>query len=261
MLFQTIRLKLSINKKIKKEVKKMIGISVAAKKEWEATLNYFGLTHEECEKYPFGEYFKRIIDNHEVILYLGGVRKMNASASTQYMIDHFNLTKIIVAGTCAGIDDSYNPLDIFIPNKAVQYDCTVKETEPLIKDSFTVLNNFENESILTGTIGTADKPVVMWKDYLELKENNITIADTESAAIAYVCRANGVECIVIKGISDFPKNEAETSNEQSHEEQLNTFLENIPKIMTKIYEHYLVYALRTSIDYQEYESKPTTIKI
>lgn len=90
----------------------MIGISVAAKKEWEATLNYFGLTHEECEKYPFGEYFKRIIDNQEVILYLGGVRKMNASASTQYMIDHFNLTKIIVAGTCAGIDDSYNPLDI-----------------------------------------------------------------------------------------------------------------------------------------------------
>ena len=184
----------------------MIGISIAAKKEWEATLNYFGLNHEECEKYPFGEYFKKIIDNKEVVFYLGGVRKMNASASTQYMIDHFNLAKIIVAGTCAGINDSYSQLDIFIPNKAVQYDCTVKETEPLIKDSFTVLNNFENESILTGTIGTADKPVVMWKDYLELKENNITIADTESAAIMYICRANDVECIVIKGISDFPKN-------------------------------------------------------
>lgn len=56
---------------------------------------------------------------------------MNASASTQYMIDHFNFTKIIVAGTCAGINDSYSQLDIFIPNKAVQYDCTVKETEPI----------------------------------------------------------------------------------------------------------------------------------
>ena len=100
----------------------MIGISIAAKKEWEATLNYFGLNHEECEKYPFGEYFKKIIDNKEVVFYLGGVRKMNASASTQYMIDHFNLAKIIVAGTCAGINDSYSQLDIFIPNKAVQYD-------------------------------------------------------------------------------------------------------------------------------------------
>ena len=46
----------------------------------------------------------------------------------------------------------------------------------------------------------------------------------------------------------------------SSEEKLNTFLENIPKIMTKIYDHYLVYALRTSINYQEYESKSTTIK-
>ena len=37
----------------------------------------------------------------------------------------------------------------------------------------------------------------------ELKNNNITIADTESAAIAYICKANNVECMVIKGISDF----------------------------------------------------------
>lgn len=238
----------------------MIGISIAAKKEWETTLTYFGINHDELQKYPFGEYFRKIIDNKDVIIYLGGVRKMNASASTQYMIDHFNLNKIIVVGTCAGIDDRYKPLDIFIPNKAVQYDCTVKETEPLIKDSFTVLNNFEEESILTGTIGTADKPVVMWKDYLELKENKITIADTESAAIEYICRANGVECIVIKGISDFPKNENESSDEKSHKEQLDTFLENIPKIMTKIFDNYIIYALRNNIDYQDYEAKPTSIR-
>ena len=239
---------------------KMIGISVAVKKEWETTLNYFGVSHEECEKYPFGEYFRMMIDNQEVILYLGGVRKMNASASTQYMIDHFKFNKIIVVGTCAGIDDRYKPLDVFIPNKAVQYDCTVKETEPLIKDSFTVLNDFDDEEILTGTIGTADKPVVMWKDYLELKENGITIADTESAVIEYICRANDVECIVIKGISDFPKNEEETSNEDSNEEQLNTFLENIPKIMTKIFDKYLIYALKTNVHYKGYKSKPTIIR-
>ena len=111
----------------------------------------------------------------------------------------------------------------------------------------------------TGTIGTADKPVVMWKDYVELKENGITIADTESAAIEYICRANGVECVVIKGISDFPKNESETNKEDSHEEQLNIFLENIPKVMTKIFTEYLVYALRCNINYIEYASKSTTI--
>lgn len=35
----------------------MIGISIAAKKEWEATLNYFGLNHEECEKISFWRIF------------------------------------------------------------------------------------------------------------------------------------------------------------------------------------------------------------
>ena len=123
-----------------------------------------------------------------------------------------------------------------------------------------MLNDFDDEEILTGTIGTADKPVVMWKDYLELKENGITIADTESAAIEYICRANDVECIVIKGISDFPKNEEETRNEDSHEEQLNTFLENIPKVMTKIFDKYLIYALKTNVHYKEYKSKPTIIR-
>ena len=109
---------------------------------------------------------------------------------------NFDLDKIIIAGTCAGIDDKYKNLDILFPNKLVQYDCTVKEVEPLIKNSFTInidMNNYQN--LNTGVLGTADKAVVMWKDYVELKNNGITIADTESAAIAYICRANNKKFI------------------------------------------------------------------
>ena len=230
----------------------MIGISIAAKKEWEAVLDKYNMSLDKCETYPFGEYFKTNIYGEDVILYRCGVRKMNCSAATQYMIDHFNLNKIIVAGTCAGIDDKYNNLDIIFPNKLVQYDCTVKETEPLIKDSFTITIDMSNyNDIRTGTIGTADKPVVMWKDYVELKDNNITIADTESAAIAYICKANNVECVVIKGISDFPTNEQETTKEESHENQLNVFLTNIPIVMNDIIDNYLEFAIKNHFDYSE----------
>lgn len=177
------------------------------------------------------------------------------------MIDHFNFKKIIVAGTCAGIDDKYKNLDIFIPNKLVQYDCTVKETEPLIKDSFTITIDMRDyNDVNTGTLGTADKPVVMWKDYLELKENAITIADTESAAIAYVCKANNIECIIIKGISDFPTNESESTKEDSHENQLNVFLSNIPIIMNNIIDNYLEFAIKNSFRYLEYRSREVSIK-
>ncbi len=238
----------------------MIGISVAAKKEWEAVLDKFNINIESCETFPFGEYFKINLYGEDVMFYRCGVRKMNCSASTQYMIDHFNLSKIIVVGTCAGIDDKYKNLDIFFPNKLVQYDCTVKETEPLIKDSFTITIDMSNYSnVNTGTLGTADKPVVMWKDYLELKENNITIADTESSAIAYVCKANNVECVVIKGISDFPTNENESTKEYSHEEQLNVFLTNIPIIMNIIIDNYLEFAIKNHFNYSEYKLEEVSI--
>ena len=239
----------------------MIGISVAAKKEWEAVLDKYNINVDSCNKFPFGEYFKLNLYGEELLFYRCGVRKMNCSASTQYMIDHFGLSKIIVAGTCAGIDQNYNNLDIFFPNKLVQYDCTVKETEPLIKDSFTICLDTENiPNINTGTLGTADKPVVTWKDYIELKENNITIADTESAAISFICRANDVECVVIKGISDYPTNENETNNVDSHEEQLNTFLTNIPKIMNNILDNYLEFAIKTKFSYIDHIAEPVNIR-
>lgn len=225
----------------------MIGISIAAKREWKAVLDRFQMNIDSCTKYPFGEYFTTEINGGSVIFYRCGVRKVNCSAATQYMIDHFDLKKIIVAGTCAGIDDRFKNLDVFIPNKAVQYDCTVKEQEPLIKDAFTVCFDLDslNFDVHTGTIGTADKAVVMWNDYLELKENGITIADTESAAIAYICKVNNVENIIIKGISDFPTNEQETPNE----EQLNSFLTNVPIIMNKIIDEYLPLALKSTVKY------------
>jgi nucleoside phosphorylase len=190
-------------------------------------------------------YFKKELNGKEVLFYKCNVRKVCSSASAQYMIDHFNLNKIIVIGTCAGIDKRYNQYDIVLPNKAVQYDCTVKENEPLIKERFIVkidLSSYDFE-YNTGIIGTADKPVVMWKDYLELLNNNITIADTEAAAIAYVCIMNKIDCLIIKGISDFPTNEAETSIQLSNEEQYNIFIENIPVVMNKIFDTYLVKVL------------------
>ncbi len=219
----------------------MIGISVANSDEWETTIKYFNKTHEDCESFLFGEYFKTTINGKDVIAYRCYVRKVASAASTQYMIDHFDLKKVIVAGTCAGVDTKYKQFDIVIPNLAVQYDCTVREMEPLIKEKFNVsidLSKLDFE-YNTGTIGTADKPLVMWDDYLILKENNITIVDTEAAGIAYVCKMNNVDVLILKGISDFPTDENLTTREASYEEQYNLFVKNIPIIMNKIFDEYI----------------------
>ncbi len=219
----------------------MIGISIAESNEWECTLKYFNKTHEGCEKFPFGEYFITNISNKDVIVYRCYVRKVASAASTQYMIDHFKLEKVIVIGTCAGVDTKYQQYDIIIPNLAVQYDCTVRESEPLIKEKFNVNIDLSklNFDYNTGTIGTADKPLVMWNDYLILKDNNITIVDTEAAGIAYVCKMNDVSVLIIKGISDFPTDERLSSIKKSNEEQYNIYIKSIPIVMNKIFNEYL----------------------
>ena len=219
----------------------MIGISIATKWEWEATLKYFNKDVEDCTPYPFGDYFIINKKNKDLIIYQTGVRKVNSIGANQYMIDNFKLDKIIVIGTCAGIDDTYKPLDIIVASKALQYDCTVKEIEPLIKESFIVELDYSKYNFKgnTGTIGTADKAVVMWNDYMEIRNNNITVADTEAGAIAYICKKNNVECIIIKGISDFPINEKLEHMKQANEKQMNVYIENTPKIMNIIFEEYL----------------------
>ena len=228
----------------------MIGIAIAAKNEWKAILEKFNVL--SCEHFSLGEYFKTNIYGEEIIFYNCGSRKMRCSASTQYMIDHFNFSKIIVLGTCAGIDNKYKTFDVFFPNKLVQYDCTVKESEPLIKDSYTVEIDVSSlDNVNTGTLATADKPVVTWKDYEELKENDITIADMEAAAISYICRANDVECVVVKGISDFPIDENITSKEESYNEQFDIYMKNTPIVLNNIIDNYLEFAIKNSFKYKE----------
>ncbi|OIN66093.1 permease [Exiguobacterium sp. KRL4] len=218
----------------------MVGISIATVWEFEATLDYFHVKETERITYPYGEFFCRTINGTPVVFYSTGVRKVNGVGGNQYMLARFSLQKVLVVGTCAGIDERFDVLDIIIPDRAVQYDCTVKEVEPLLKPSFIVSIDVAKYGINGyGTIGTADRAVVMWCDYLELQENGITIADTEAAAIAYICRKNEVECIIIKGISDVPTDETDLDPLQSNQEQINVYIANTPKVMTRIFDEYL----------------------
>ena len=75
--------------------------------------------------------------------------------------------------------------------------------------------------------------------YIVQKDNNITIVDTEAAGIAYVCKMNSVDILILKGISDFPTDESLSTKELSHEEQYNIFIKNIPIIMNKIFDEYI----------------------
>ncbi len=213
----------------------MKAICVTANNEWKYVLYYFNKSLEDCNVFPLGEYFI----NNDILYFRTGVRKTNSVASVQYMIDKFNIDHLILVGTCGGIDTSNDTLDIIIPNKAGQYDCTIPDYEPLFKEMFTtnIDTNYLDFNFKTGFIATADRAVVRQEDWKLLNDNNVTIADTECGALSYICQKNKVKFLAIKGISDFPiKN---VSSKESDNKQTEDFLNNIPIILKNILDNYI----------------------
>ena len=213
----------------------MIGVVVASKIEWDEIINIYKIPEELIDKYPFGDYFRTSIYNKEIVFFRTLGRKSLASASTQYMIDKFNLEKVINVGTATAVCDYVDYDDILIPSEVAEYDLTIRELEPLIKDSSILKLDKVNISskYFDGLLGTSDKSLVTNKDYMIARETSMVASDQEAASIAKVCKLNNVKVIIIKGISDRPM-----SNE-GYEEQFEVFEENAPRVIKNIVENYL----------------------
>ena len=213
----------------------MVGISVASNKEWKFVLEYYKDKIEKVYNYIFGEYFYVSTNGKTVLVYKCGARKSNASASTQYMIDKFNLDKIILIGTAAGINENYKLLDILIPNIAIQGDCNFIEKGEQFQEKFiTSIKLSKYDNVQPVTICSLDKPLIYKEDCKIMADHNVDIRDMESGAVANICKLNNVEIIIIKGITDFPGNYDVTDEKQYLE-----YKENVPKVMNKILKEYL----------------------
>ena len=213
----------------------MIGISVAANKEWNCVREYFKGSVSGLSEYIYGEYFETMLNGKSVLIYKCGARKSNASASTQYIIDKFSPEKIILIGTAAGINRKYSLLDILVPDTAIQGDCNFLEKGQSFEDRFiTRIDLSEYDVPASSTIASFDKPLIFRADCELMEKYKVDIRDMESGAIANICRQNNTEIVIIKGITDFPDN-----YEPEDERQYLEYKENVPKVMEKILDEYL----------------------
>lgn len=213
----------------------MIGILVTSKIEWEALLNVYEIDSNLTDKYTYGDYYKTNIYNKDVLLFRSIGRKAMSSAAVQYMIDKFNLRKVIFIGTATLVADYLDYGDIIIPDRVSEYDLSIREIEPLIKESNIIELNKVNVSMkyFDGLLGTSDKSLVTKKDYLMAKETDMVASDTEAAAIARVCKLNNIDIVIIKGISD------RISEEGDYSAQTEEYEETAPGIIDNITRNYL----------------------
>lgn len=187
---------------------------MASSYEFDAVKKYYKI--DKTDKYIFGEYFSKIINNESIIFFKIGVGKTESSASTQWIIDNFNPMKIIVIGTCASTNNKFKLFDIVVPNETCEYDLSYENigyygTDIEIKDN-----------VKTGCIGTADIPLTNKDNSLKLEKENIDFVDMESASIAKISELNNINYIIIKGISDEPFLNENTKNYDWSEFQKNT---------------------------------------
>ena len=215
----------------------LIGVLISSKKEFNELLKIYNIGEDYLEKYPFGEYYRTEFRGKDIVFFRSGIRKINASASAQYMIDKFNLEKLIVIGTCTSSNEGLNYGDIIIPSKVIDYDYIIRELEEeideelyLVPDQVSMPNEYYD-----GVLGTSDKALVLWSDYTFLASNSIDASDLESYAVLKIRKTNNVKCIIIKGITDKPMRSMDGYNEQ-----LDVYEENLPIVMEKIIEEYFI---------------------
>lgn len=214
----------------------MIGVLIASKAEWKVLLEIYNIADEYLEKYPYGEYYRTKFNNKDIVFFRSGVRKINVGASLQYMIDKFEIEKLINIGVCTGASEELNYGDVLVPDGIIDYDFIVRDLDNEIKEEYIIENDIPKISLeyKTGLLGTSDKSLITWRDFTYLSSNGILASDKEASAILKICKINGIKCIIMKGISDKP-----IKGENGYDEQLEVYEYNLPIVMKKLIEDYL----------------------
>ena len=208
----------------------MIACSVASKAEWRSLCDLLGVKDRNVHQSPFGDLFIF----RGVLFFRSLTRKGLSSACTQWVIDHYDVERVVVLGTCAGVDESNYELDLFQFEKAVQCDLLPIEIAGKMSGAEVSLSCLDELSFLkTGIISTMDKPLIMKDEANQLIKEGVCCDDMESAAVALVCEMNHIPCTVIKGISDFP------CGLEQFELQDQKYRRNAELIMKKIVEQVL----------------------
>ena len=181
----------------------IVGAPIGDFKVQDKTVKWMSLSTAEA--------FKRALFFH------GGLGKVAAAASTQYVIDHFHPACLINIGTCGGVEGRIGRFDVVVPDKLVIYDIyeamldDPAEGVPYYITQLDLPAHFPTPAIRT-TLYSADRDLTP-ATLREIEDRYHPVAvDWESGAIAWVAKRNQTPLLIMRGVSDLislKKGEAE----------------------------------------------------
>ena len=227
----------------------MIGIIGAFKDEIdELLLHVEGLKEEQKSIRTF---YTGTIRDHDVVIVLAGIGKVNAGVTTSLLIENYSPDYVINIGVAGGQNGAKHK-DVVISTEVLYHDVDLTAFgtyphgqmaghEPTFVASKVLLE--KTEAILeelhfphyVGKIATGDQFVVsheMIKD-INQDHSDIYAIEMEACAIGHVCTIYDVPFIVYRSISD-------VIGEESQDINFETFVidasKNATKVLTKLIE-------------------------
>lgn len=155
--------------------------------------------------------------NMKLFLCLSGIGKVNASITTEYLIEHYHVDLIINSGCCGSLLEKIKVLDTVIIRYATYHDFTplrimqecVPDQGKIQADSKLIafaenICKKQNISYWIGGIASGDCFVTDSKVRDRIFEETGCIAvDMESASIAHTAKKNHIPFFILRTISDF----------------------------------------------------------
>ena len=173
------------------------------------------------------DFFEGTLFGNSVIVAKCGIGKVFAAICAQSMILRFGVTHIINTGVGGTLTDKLSILDVAIADGVVQHDM---DTSP-IGDPLGLISGINKVILPTsehlakiaksaadthkihaecGIIASGDQFIsgIDRKNFIHETFDAIC-CEMEGAAIGHVCYVNGVECLIVRAISDSATGEAE----------------------------------------------------
>ena len=169
-------------------------------------------------------------------LYVAGIGKVNAAAATQKAICE-GADEIWNVGLCGGFGEGIAVGDVFTVDRAVEYDFDLAK---LNGTAIGVLNEYDTPylpfapvaGLPVRTLATGDHFNDSEADYtLITKELGASLRDMEGAAVAHVCKREGVRCHAVKCVTNVAGKGSMTGQ---YEENTRRCLERLSNAMKEL---------------------------
>lgn len=191
----------------------MIGIIVASEKEQKPFVDFFknALVGDQTDVYEI-IFFE--IAGHKVCLALSGFGEIAAASCTQYLIDHFNVDKIINYGVVGSLAPCHEVNEIGFVRKIIHYDLDLtaggyaigeypKHGSQFLTPDKDAIPDLAGRGLKEFVCASGGKFVDGTEDKSRFRNAfGADICEMEAAGIVITCNRNKIPCSFIKSISD-----------------------------------------------------------